>query len=364
MNTAAMPQGFSLVNRIVSVASSIFDNQEKQVKRVRAIKNIHDIIELDGEVLASSEITVLTDFNNVDSLIAWGALVSSGLVAQVSRPAYYNRSSGRFYKLDKNKLCIVLGLDIAPMELSNLSENFKKVIVFSYVRNGRKDSMPNKVPSNVEYIYTYGSEEEALLLQDGIDPSEYDSICSYLLKLDPEFVKFSLIEPSVFKFVGKYFNLQGMGNHSTSLEDIVKLRHVKGILTEAVHSGSPCLYMQARLFQPITEIEFKSLTINTRRVREALSDNVRQASYGTGRTRVIASTICIDGSNYHEYLYNAMMSNDTLVGYTDEIHQRIWRVYSSKRSVTEIIEEYLRPNDVWMEGPVTCMATKLPVFEP
>lgn len=300
----------------------------------------------------------IVDTNNVDSLTAWALLAQFKYV--IPSAEHYRRHSD-FDLYTKYNEIIVLGVEMEKEHLAVLATRGVKVIIFAYKDQYQWLKLKGHkwLAEKITVIHPYA--------EAGIEqlPSD-NSIAKMVLLLKPELTQ-STLAPYV-EDIARSINQQPlvksekeMDVHESfygRLEQRATLYDIRESLYAHAHESD----REGMLMSYNPQADTIGYTKYYRRIRLDIRDNKRRVLFGKYDNCVVAPVMCVHESQYTDYLYHILMSDQTFVGYHDTTISRVWRVYSQSQANIGIIRTHLKPFAEWTEGAVHCMETEQPRY--
>lgn len=306
----------------------------------------------------SGRAVAIIDTNNVDSLAAWALLAQFKYV--VPSAEHYRRHSD-FDLYTKYNEIVVLGVEMEKEHLAVLVTRRVKVTIFAYKDQYQWLKLKGHkwLVEKITVIHPYA--------EAGIEqlPSD-NSIAKMVILLKPELTQ-SKLAPYV-EDIARSINQQPlvksekeMDVHESfygRLEQRATLYDIRESLYAHAHESD----REGMLMSYTPQADTIGYTKYYRRIRLDIRDNKRRSLFGKYDSCVIAPVMCVHESQYTDYLYHILMSDQTFVGYHDTTISRVWRVYSQSQANIGVIRTHLKPFAEWTEGVVYCMETEQPRY--
>lgn len=308
-------------------------------------------------LVKQNSIAAVLDFHNLDALLAWGILAGTSNIKS-ENTLNYNRNMTERHFPDDCTACVVLGVELPLQHLELLAERYEQTVIYAY-----QGSYPDvhkykkgKLLEKIKFVWPHANDT-------GLEQYAADNaVCKMLMLEYPALQEASWLS-SYVEDVSRYINLMPLQRDSARPYEPVrrsKLHEVQKILSFAATANRTEVLTANR---PLSNDTSDYVQYN-RRMRSDIQRYMSRVVYGAGDARVMAPTMCVSSDKYHDCLVNVLMSESSFVGYFNEIYSRVWRVYSKHPNNMEVIRKYLKPTSTWMEGPVLCLETKLPEFNP
>lgn len=301
-----------------------------------------------------SEVEVLVDSKNMDSLMAWALFRMAGHNS-VMPTAYVRNSDNNQFAV--NRAFVIFGVEVTAGHLQAIYERSEDIVIFAYAGSYEwlKERQYSKMLDKIKVYWPYADTE--------MEQSIIDNCISKMLRLRLPDVA---VDSEIAKYVddvSRYMNLVQLLRNSAlpfsptrraGLHDIMRMLTTAHMEIETLDE----------LNGYVPQEDVVSYIRYNKQIRLDLQRNMHKVIYGAGPKRLMVTTMSVSGEKYHDYLTNMMMSEDGFIGYYDEPYGRVWRVYCKNPSHVAMVEEFLKPSQVWMEGIVRCMETKRPEFQP